>query len=108
MLRAYGTGLSWSPAYEETRYYAEPTTRIRAEGAKGGNLVKRTPYPIFLPHAVAAVLTSYAHFSGAERLKRRGAADVSRQEHAEAVLRASHVRRTSTEGSLPLHCCPFS
>ena len=49
-----------------------------------------------------------AHFSGAERLKRRGAADVSRQEHAEAVLRASHVRRTFTEGSLPLHCCPFS
>ena len=46
VLRAYGTGLSWSPAYEETRYYAEPTTRIRAEGAKGGNLVKRTPYPV--------------------------------------------------------------
>ena len=74
VLRAYGTGLSWSPVYEETRYYAEPTTRIREESARGGNLVKRTPYPIFLPHVVAAVLTSYTHFSGAERLKQRGAA----------------------------------
>ena len=74
VLRAYGTGFSWSPAYEETRYYAEPTTRIRAEAARGGNLVKRTPYPIFLPHAVTAMLASYVHFSGAERLKRLGAA----------------------------------
>ena len=74
VLRAYGTGLSWSPTYEETRYYAEPTTRIRAEDAKGGNVVKQTPYPIFLPYAVTAMLASYAYFSGAERLKRRGAA----------------------------------
>ena len=40
--------------------------------AGGGNLVKSTPYPIFLPHAVAAMLASYAHFAGAERLKRLG------------------------------------
>ena len=72
VLRAYGSGFGWSPAYEETRYFAEPTTRVRRPGGKGGNLVKSTPYPIFLPHAVAAMLASYAHFAGAERLKRQG------------------------------------
>lgn len=72
VLRAYGSAFSWSPVYEETRYFAEPTTRVRRPEAKGGNLVKSTPYPIFLPHAVAAMLASYAHFAGAERLKRLG------------------------------------
>ncbi|MCY3811505.1 MAG: hypothetical protein OXH15_06905 [Gammaproteobacteria bacterium] len=72
VLQAYGSGFGWSPAYEETRYFAEPTTRIRRQDGKGGNLVKSTPYPIFLPHAVAAMLAGYAHFSGAARLKRLG------------------------------------
>ena len=72
VLRAYGSSFGWSPLYEETRYFAEPTTRVRRPEGKGGNLVKSTPYPIFLPHAVAAMLASYAHFSGAERLKRLG------------------------------------
>ena len=72
VLRAYGSGFSWSPVYEETRYFAEPTTRVRQQDGRGGNLVKSTPYPIFLPHAVAAMLASYAHFAGAERLKRLG------------------------------------
>lgn len=73
VLQVYGTGFGWSPAYVETRYYAEPTTKIREASARGGNLVKRTPYPIFLPHAVAAMLESYAYFSGVERLSRLGA-----------------------------------
>ena len=63
----------WNPVYVDTRYFAEPTTKVKSEGAKGGNLVKDVPYPIFLPVLVQTILDVYPHFSGTERLKRLGA-----------------------------------
>ena len=46
---------------------------LRSESLKGGNLVKDTLYPIFLPTIVQTMLDVYAFFSGAERLERMGA-----------------------------------
>ena len=66
--RSFGGG----PVYMETRYFAEPTTMLKSDSLKGGNLVKQTPYPIFLPVVVRTMLDVYDHFSGAERLKRMG------------------------------------
>ena len=65
-----------STVYMDTRYFAEPTTMLKEPSLKGGNLMKDTPYPIFLPVVVQTMLDVYAFFSGAERLKRLGA-DVS-------------------------------
>ena len=73
VLGVYEPGLRWSSVYEDTRYYAEPTTRIKSGDAKGGNLVKDTPYPIFLPVIVQNIIEVYGYFSGSERLKRLGA-----------------------------------
>ena len=73
VLGAYEHGFGWSPVYQDTRYYAEPTTRVKSKEAKGGNLVKATPYPIFLPVVVQTIIDVYGFFSGAERLKRLGA-----------------------------------
>ena len=73
VLGVYQHGFGWSPVYQDTRYYAEPTTRVKSEDAKGGNLVKDTPYPIFLPIVVQTIIEVYGFFSGAERLKRLGA-----------------------------------
>ena len=75
VLGAYG---EWngSTVYNETRYFAEPTTELR-KGSKGANLIKATPYPIFLPFAVWTLIETYPYFSGAERLRRQGA-DVQR------------------------------
>ena len=75
-LAVYGTSFG-STVYMDTRYFAEPTEMLDRKSLKGGNLVKTAPYPIFLPHLVQALLGTYAFFSGAERLKRRGA-DVHR------------------------------
>ena len=75
VLRVYGQSFG-SSVYMDTRYFAEPTTMLREPSLKGGNLVKNTPYPIFLPVIVQTMLDVYAFFSGAERLKRWGA-DVS-------------------------------
>ena len=61
-----------STVYEETRYFAGPTTELR-EDLKGTNLSKSTPYPIFLPFAVKTLIDTYPYFSGAERLRRLGA-----------------------------------
>ena len=61
-----------STVYNETRYFAEPTTELR-EDLKDANLSKSTPYPIFLPFAVQTLIDTYPYFSGAERLRRRGA-----------------------------------
>ena len=61
-----------STVYNETRYFAEPTTELR-EDLKGANLSKSTPYPIFLPSAVQTLIDTYPYFSGAERLRRLGA-----------------------------------
>ena len=62
-----------STVYQDTRYLAEPTSKLREASLKGGNLVKDTPYPIFLPRLVQTMLEAYPFFSGAERLKRLGA-----------------------------------
>ena len=73
VLRVYEQSFGGSTVYMDTRYLAEPTTRIKEKSLRGGNLVKDMPYPIFLPVVVQAMLDAYAHFSGAERLKRLGA-----------------------------------
>ena len=73
VLKLYGSGFGWSPVYEDTRYFAEPTTKMKSDSVKGGNLVKQTVYPIFLPVLVQTMIDAYAFFSGAERLKRLGA-----------------------------------
>ena len=73
VLGVYERGFGWSPVYQDTRYYAEPTTRVKSEDAKGGHLVKDIPYPIFLPVVVQTIIDVYGLFSGAERLKRLGA-----------------------------------
>ena len=59
-----------SSVYMDVRYYAEPTTKLH----RGSNLVKsNTPYPIFLPDVVRALIDTYRHHSGFERLRRLGA-----------------------------------
>ena len=75
ILGAYG---EWhgSTVYNETRYFAEPTTELRGD-LKGANMGKATPYPIFFPFAVQTLIETYPYFSGAERLRRQGA-DVQR------------------------------
>ena len=73
VLGVYEHGFGWSPVYQDSRYFAEPTMRVKSEDAKGGNLVKDTPYPIFLPVVVQTFINVYGFFSGAERLKRLGA-----------------------------------
>ena len=73
VLSTYEHGFGWSSVYQDTRYYAEPTTKVKSEDVKGGNLVKSIPYPIFLPVVVQTIIDVYGFFSGAERLKRLGA-----------------------------------
>ncbi len=69
--RSYGGA---SKVYMDTRYYAEPTTKLeRSSGLHGGSLLKsNTPYPIFLPHAVEALIETFRFFDGAARLERLG------------------------------------
>ena len=73
VLGVYEQGFAGGTVYKETRYFAEPTTMLRSDSLKGGNVVKDTPYPIFLPVVVQTMLEVYGFFSGAERLKRMGA-----------------------------------
>ena len=64
-----------SGVYTDCRYYAEPTTMLKSENLKGTNLVKAsTPYPVFLPEIARALIDTFRNTTGAERLKRRGAA----------------------------------
>ena len=62
-------------AYQEAKFYAEPTTMLpEASELRGANLVKgNTPYPTFMPYLVEAIVECYDHFTGLERLRRRGA-----------------------------------
>ena len=78
VLGLYGDGFGWTKVYEDTRYLAEPTTRLKSGKLKGGNLIKDTLYPIFLPVLVQTMIDAYAFFSGVERLKRLGAEVVHR------------------------------
>ena len=61
--------------YVDVRYFAEPTTMLPpSNNLHGGNLVKSlTPYPVFLPAIVEALLETYRTTSGVERLRCRGA-----------------------------------
>ena len=61
--------------YVDVRYFAEPTTMLpQSSNLHGANLVKSlTPYPVFLPAVVEALLEAYRITSGVERLRRRGA-----------------------------------
>ena len=61
--------------YVDVRYFAEPTTLFpQSSNLHGSNLVKGlTPYPVFLPAIVEALLEAYRITSGVERLRRRGA-----------------------------------
>ena len=62
-------------AYQEAKFYAEPTTMLpEASNLRGANLIKgNTPYPTFMPYLVEAIVDCYYYFSGLERLRRRGA-----------------------------------
>ena len=62
-------------AYQEAKFYAEPTTMLpEASNLRGTNLIKgNTPYPTFMPYLVEAIVDCYYYFSGLERLRRRGA-----------------------------------
>ena len=70
--QTYGGG---SNVHMDSRYYAEPTTMFpQSSNLRGANLVKgNTPYPIFLPDAVRALIDTYRFYSGPERLRRLGA-----------------------------------
>ena len=61
-----------SSVYKDSRYYAEPTTTFPpSSDMHGAKLLKsQTPYPIFLPEVVCALIDSYKFFSGAARLRR--------------------------------------
>ncbi len=68
-----------SSVHLDSRYYAEPTTTTFTKRSDpwnnlhGASLVKgNTPYPIFLPCVVRALIDTYWFFSGSERLKRLG------------------------------------
>ena len=83
--------------YEEARYLAEPTTRLRND-LRGANMGKAVTYPIFMPYLVEAIVSCYPAFSGVERLRRTGAeiiGDESRKVpsrgHGEWVLRPSSL-----------------
>ena len=73
VLAAYGESYSGgSQVYLDTRYYAEPTTKLRK--SPGWSLVKsNTPYPIFLPYVVEVLIETFRFFDGAARLERLGA-----------------------------------
>lgn len=61
-------------AYQEAKFYAEPTTMLPGSSSRGDNVVKgSTPYPTFMPFLVEAIVESYDYCSGVERLRRRGA-----------------------------------
>ena len=88
----------YSDVYEEARYFAEPTTRLRG-GLRGANMIKAPAYPIFMPYLVEAIVECYPSFSGAERLRRRGA-EVS--EHRPEVTSYGHGEWTLRPASLGL------
>ncbi len=62
-------------AYQEAKFYAEPTTMLPLPSDLRGAYLNKgnTPYPTFMPYVVEAIVHCYYHFSGQERLRRRGA-----------------------------------
>ena len=73
VLAAYGASYGGgSQVYLDTRYYAEPTTKLKK--SPGWSMLKaNTPYPIFLPYAVEVLIDTFRFFDGAARLARLGA-----------------------------------
>lgn len=57
--------------YEEARYFAEPTTRLRYD-LRGANMVKAESYPFFMPY-----LVEMAFFLWADGLFTLGRAKIS-------------------------------
>ena len=85
-------------AYQEAKFYAEPTTMLPDSDLKGANVIKgNTPYPTFMPYLVHELIECYQHFSGAERLRRRGAQILERDSrstshgHGEWALRPASL-----------------
>ncbi len=66
-----------STVYEDTRYLAEPTTRLKKSPSGihiGSSILKsQTPYPIFLPHVAECLIDTFRFHDGAARLGRLGA-----------------------------------
>ena len=73
--------------YQEAKFYAEPTTMLpEGSNLRGANLIKgNTPYPTFMPYLVEAIVDCYYHFSGLQRLRRRGA-EIHERGHASETL----------------------
>ena len=78
-----------SSVHMDARYYAEPTIRFRNNTRlRGSNLVKSlTPYPVFLPYLVQALIDAYNFLSGSARLRRLGA-DI--QENSRDSTKGNH------------------
>ena len=74
ILGVYSDTYGGSNVHMDSRYYAEPTTMLpKSSDLRGANLVKgNTPYPVFLPDVVRALIDTYRLFSGPERLRRLG------------------------------------
>lgn len=78
VLRRYGgcgiNGRIFS-VYAESRYFAEPTSRIKDESWKNASVLKVMPYPIYLPFLIRALLDGYSYFSvGGDGAKTTGSA----------------------------------
>ena len=87
-------------AYQEAKFYAEPTTML-PEGSdlRGANLIKgNTPYPTFMPYLVEAIVDCYHHFSGLQRLRRRGAEILERGHASETIGHGDWALRPSSLG----------
>ena len=69
--RTYGGA---SAVYMDSRYYAEPTKTFKPSSRlhRANVLKSGTPYPIFFPEIVPALIETYRFFSGHERLRRMG------------------------------------
>ena len=88
-----------SNVHMDARYYAEPTIRFRNNTElRGSSLVKSgTPYPVFLPYLVPALIDAYHFFSGSARLRRLGADirersnDSTKDNHGEWGLMPSSI-----------------
>ena len=60
ILAAYSHTYGKSSVHMDSRYYPEPTTMFKDQSLKGRQVLKaETPYPIFLPYLVQAMIDAY-------------------------------------------------